>query len=415
VGAWSFAQFPFGPFLQFGGIAVLLFLYHDAAAVAGGEPYDADRLSDELDRTRMDGPLSKHLRHPFDVVYVRATLRVATVSAPAVVGVAVPSLLGPVPVFLWCLAIFTCGQRIEELLHVMVHNAPFRTKPQAPLAVRLFVSFCHHLTVFFVFPVHAKIYAWYWVQHNMNHHVENMGPEDTGCVVHYDRTSFLDLCRFAFAVTLDVMFGAFIIPYLRRHGRRAGLRKITRGLLTYYIGVGIVALFTWPAALMLVLARVDTGVGVASIKWFWHGLADPDDVQNIYRNSITMMEDDGTPLASLGSLEQHAQHHYKMGRHWSLYADDYRHTDWSEMEPGNVILPTPLPTMLGHMFARRYQDIGRLFVQLTPSWSEHDLRELVAHRLSPMRPVDRSATYQSLDRWVSAAASRTLVGPYSPR
>lgn len=335
------------------------------------------------------------LKDRVNAIFIRHIIGNSVVMAAALVALALPSDVSYLSVSFYFLALLLVTPHHERLDHTDIHNRNFRSSHLT--GIRRWIVRLTELYLRWVLnPMCGRIPHFYRAQHVFIHHVENNGPADVQTTVHGDRTSFFHFCACALRFGLSWCFGIDVMRYLYR-ARRVECWRLLAGFALWFCMLGLLAVHNPGAALVLLAARFMSGLPVAVYTFFWHGLVDVEDVDNVYRSSIDLVSPD---LA--GSANLHIRHHRYSGEHWSRQnnADEVRYKDrWRNDEPVLIRVDANPVLFVSALLTRRFDLIAKLVVPVPGHFkSQPELEELVRRRTVPLAEHASSRMRQSLDR-----------------
>ena len=191
---------------------------------------------------------------------------------------------------------------------LMLHNTSHR-----PPCSRRFRAL-NHFIPWILGPFYGESPQSYFVHHVGMHHPEHNMEADLSSTIRYQRDSVFAFLHYFFRF---LFFGIFeLAAYLHKRGRRALLRKILVGELSYYAVVAALAAYSWQATLVVFVAPLlIVRFLMMAGNWGQHAFVDPVDPGNSYKNSLTCI--DSRYNWRCFNDGYHIGHHLKATMHWS--------------------------------------------------------------------------------------------------
>ena len=156
--------------------------------------------------------------------------------------------------------------------------------------------------------------ATFAIGHSINHHKFNNGPADVVSTADKPRDEWLALVAYVPRFALYACNLSTVVQFLSEGKRDVALRTV---LGTAYYGVWMYLVARWvsPAFSMLYIFYpfLEQSLMLSGINWSWHAFIDPNDVENEYVQSITILG--GT--VNVLNEDSHVVHHQYPGVHWS--------------------------------------------------------------------------------------------------
>jgi fatty acid desaturase len=296
--------------------------------------------------------VTPHLTDARDVVVVQDILK-ASVLALLGLSLFVPG------VFSWWLAALYLVLLIPRLgpLAIIVHLTSHRMLFKRPWR-RLNAYVPWFLVLFYgITP------GGYFAHHvGMHHPEENVGP-DSSKTLRYRRDS---LGSFVLYLLRFVAFGKWeLIAYLHKKQKLKILRRFLLGELIHKTVIILALLIHWQAALAVIIAPyLILRYGLMMGNWTEHAFIDPDEPENPYKNSFTLvnchynraMYNDG----------YHCTHHIRQGAHWADLPGDFEKDFSSYVQHQAVIFDgiRGLQVMWCHLMLRRYDVMAKHLVSI---------------------------------------------------
>ena len=292
------------------------------------------------------------LNDPRDAVVVQDVLK-AAVFVPLGIALFVPG------VFSWWLAALYFVLLLPRLgphaviVHLTSHRMLFNRR------FRRLNTYVPWISVLF-FGITPGGYASHHV--GMHHPEENVEP-DTSATLRYRRDSLasfmLYMLRFATIGKLE------LTAYLVKKQRRKMLRRFLLGEFIQKSVFILALLIHWQAALVVVIAPyLVLRYGLMMGNWTEHAFIDPDEPENPYKNSLTLvncyynraMYNDG----------YHCTHHIRQGAHWADLPGEFEKDFASYVQNQAVIFDglRGLQVVWFNLMLRRYDVLAKHLVSI---------------------------------------------------
>eukprot|EP00535_Pseudo-nitzschia_heimii_P007547 CAMPEP_0197187262 /NCGR_PEP_ID=MMETSP1423-20130617/15565_1 /TAXON_ID=476441 /ORGANISM="Pseudo-nitzschia heimii, Strain UNC1101" /LENGTH=530 /DNA_ID=CAMNT_0042638803 /DNA_START=37 /DNA_END=1629 /DNA_ORIENTATION=- len=236
---------------------------------------------------------------------------------------------------------------------------------------------------YFIGFFHGVIPGPFTVSHIYNHHKYDNDCDDVYSTGAYPRDSFLQYLRYVYVFFLY----ALNISSIRKFYSEGLMDKTfscVAGSLYFAFGLFLCAKFVSPLfALMYVFYPfVEANILLSAVNYTWHAFIDPDDPDNDYVNSTTILDAMNFTLDE----EYHVVHHQYSGIHWSKNQELYdRHIEDYKKCTATVFQGTNIFVIWGMIINKDYDGLCDFFVQYEEDESKRlsrdDLKELLKTRL----------------------------------
>lgn len=356
--------------------------------------------------------LGKRLRQPLDIYFVRLTFCSSLLLIVPFLLIVFPQTVSLPTIIIYLFVLLRTATMQENIIHYDVHNHFFRWKHLKVRRERDIFQFLNGYVNLVVPLLSCRFPYHYTVEHLVIHHAENNGWDDVQSTLRYDRKSFLDFCEFALSLGLQVTFSFSWYAYLAKRNLKKPIRLIIKGQIIRYSTITILLFFNPVAAALLIFVPILSGVPRAVSIFFWHGLVDTKDPNNIYTNTINIDEQTGMGFG------WHVEHHLRPGTHWFNQTAQARQ-DTSIYGSNGVITYIPTPELqhlfLQAMWRRRFDLLAERCLP-TDNHQHGTLASLIETRTYPLVPSNQPSWYRNFDLLLGRIASGALPGsfPTSP-
>jgi len=215
------------------------------------------------------------------------------------------------------------------------------------------------------------------IGHSVNHHKYNNGPGDMVSTCDKPR----DEWRWLIAYIPRFMLYASNVSTTWQFYKE-GLPKIAMktvlGTAYWLLFIGLVARAYggWFSFAYIVYPFLEQSLMLSGINWVWHAFLDPDDVENEYVASITIL---GGTINVLNE-DSHVVHHQYPGVHWSSHGKLLtKHTQGYAKAQGSVFYGTHTFELLALILMADYDKLAERFVGHLPANAEADLFGVGTH------------------------------------
>jgi len=220
--------------------------------------------------------------------------------------------------------------------------------------------------------------------HIYNHHKYDNDKDDVYSTGAYPRDSFIEFVRYVYIWFLY----ALNISSIRKFYQEQRMERVVRSIggTVYYCG-GVLLVYHWVGSFYFVFfyllyPMIEGNILLAAVNYTWHAFIDPNDHDNDYVNSVTILDGLNFTL----SEEYHVVHHQYGGAHWSKNEELYlKHLPDYKKHTATVFQKTNLFVVWGMIVAKDYEALTKLFVQLEDDTSKHlspqELAQLLKVRL----------------------------------
>jgi len=230
---------------------------------------------------------------------------------------------------------------------------------------------------------HGVIPGPFTESHIYNHHKYDNDMEDVYSTGGYPRDSFKQYLRYVYIWFLYALNFSSIRKFYSEGLMDKTFRCIA-GCVYFLFGLSACAYFVSPLfALMYVFyPLVEANVLLSAVNYTWHAFIDPDDHDNDYVNSTTILDAMNFTLDE----EYHVVHHQYSGVHWSKNQELYeRHIEDYKACTATVFKGTNIFVIWGMVVNKDYDGLCDHFVQYEEDESKRlsrdELKELLKARL----------------------------------
>lgn len=219
--------------------------------------------------------------------------------------------------------------------------------------------------------------------HIYNHHKYDNDSDDVYSTGAYPRDSFGQFLRYVYIWFLYALNISSIAKFFEE-GKNSRAWRCIAGCAYYAAGVGLCARLVSPvfACLYIVYPLVEGNILLGAVNYTWHAFIDPNDPDNDYVNSLTILNGLNFTLDE----EYHVVHHQYGGVHWSRNKELYeRHVEDYKKHTASVFKDCNLFVIWGMIVAKDYDGLADNFVQYEEDESKRlsrdELKELLKQRL----------------------------------
>ncbi len=238
----------------------------------------------------------------------------------------------------------------EAHMYGKLFSEPLRTWLGLQFAYNYFIGFFH-----------GVLPGPFTESHIYNHHKYDNAVDDVYSTGAFPRDSFRNFLHYVYVWFLYALNISSIVKFFEE-GRKERAFRCIAGTMYYMAGLAL----TWKLvnaqfALVYVLyPLIEGNILLSAVNYTWHAFIDPDDHDNDYVNSVTILEGLNFTLDE----EYHVVHHQYGGVHWSrnkeLY---YKHIDEYKKTTATVFEKCNLFVIWGMIVAKDYEGLAEHFVQ----------------------------------------------------
>jgi hypothetical protein len=236
---------------------------------------------------------------------------------------------------------------------------------------------------YFIGFFHGVIPGPFTESHIYNHHKYDNDPEDVYSTGAYPRDSFKQYVRYVYIWFLYALNISSINAF-QKEGKTDRALRCVAGVLYYVAGLLVCSKYVSPLfALMYVFyPLVEANILLSAVNYTWHAFIDPDDHDNDYVNSTTILDAMNFTLDE----EYHVVHHQYAGVHWSRNQKLYeKHIEDYKKCTATVFKGTNIFVIWGMIVNKDYGGLCDFFVQYEEDESKRlsrdELKELLKVRL----------------------------------
>ena len=265
----------------------------------------------------------------------------------------------------------------STLIHKEGHQPRGLFKPRFRFLNRFFGSF---LGIFY-----GHVPESYPIGHLRIHHKYDNGFDDVTSTLALDRTQpaawLVYLRQFALYWT-----GISIVYHFYRRGKLEQARKMIGGMVLFYGTITAFMIYDVRFGFAyLLLPHLSTILYLAAINYTWHAFADPDNPDNDYVASLTIV--DGQ--YNVFNEDFHVAHHLHPQMHWTeVDRHYYNNIDLYRQNMATVFRDTQTFEIFIWIMMRRFDRMAEHFVDLTGKLSHEQKKALLVWRMQPLKPAE---------------------------
>ncbi len=227
-------------------------------------------------------------------------------------------------------------------------------------------------------PLYGHIPEAYPMGHLRIHHRHDNGPEDVATTIHLDRTQpahwLIYLRQFAGFWT-----GFSIVRYHLQHKNWKNARRMMSGMMAYCLAFSLLLLIDpWFAFAYFLLPLLCVIIYLGAINYTWHTFIDPNDPDNDYINSVTILRGH----YNVFNEDYHVVHHQRPQLHWTEAPNHFQENiEAYRKNRASVFADTQEFEMFMWIITKRFDLLADHFVDLEGDLSKEEIKALLIHRM----------------------------------
>jgi len=214
--------------------------------------------------------------------------------------------------------------------------------------------------------------------HSINHHKYTNSPKDVVTTADFPRDSFLNFVPYITRFGLYALNISTVIEFWSDKNYSYVFKMIAGS--AYYWTFFAVMLKISPifAVAYVGYPLLENVLILACINWCWHAFVDPEDPDNDFAASITILEGKVNVL----NEDYHVVHHQYPAQHWSLNPELYaKHLPEYPSNKATMFRGTHVMELFFLIILRKYDELAEKFVDLSNKMTLKEKRELIISRL----------------------------------
>jgi len=228
--------------------------------------------------------------------------------------------------------------------------------------------------------------------HSINHHKYNNGPYDVISTADKPRDNFRNFICYLPRFILYAVNVSTIVQFFKE-GQYNVCFRMFMGNAWWAIWFFAFAYYSPQFAFWYIAFPIgENALLLSCINWTWHAFLNPEDPEDEFVGSITIL---GGPIDVLGE-DLHVVHHQYPGAHWSTHEQRYKHhldLDEYKKGPATVFQDTHAFEVFALIVLREYDELARKFVDMSETMSHEEKKATLQRRLracwwGPRRNLD---------------------------
>jgi hypothetical protein len=317
----------------------------------------------------------KILRDARDLPALRLMVSLTLTAAPILITQLILKKPQPLLVVAFYLALY--GSKFQRFVRMFSASHLEAHRPQG-----YFTGACHQVfgryLEFFLGFFYGNIPELGRTAHVRLHHKENSGPDDTRNTIGYDRTSRLDFLWYL-ADNMWTVLGLAPFAYFWARGDAKNWQRMLRGMALYYAYFAALFIYDWRIGLLYALVPMLCMNFINAITaWVQHAFCDPENPEDYFANSVTVMDD-----VNFMNEGYHLCHHHRSAMHWTEMPFHFERLRDRMRDAGSLVF--------------RDLDFMGLFLELTL----FRRMDVLAEKLIPWEPMSHEQKLALLTRRTS--------------
>eukprot|EP00756_Hemistasia_phaeocysticola_P014463 Hpha_TRINITY_DN15338_c0_g8::TRINITY_DN15338_c0_g8_i1::g.89038::m.89038 len=216
--------------------------------------------------------------------------------------------------------------------------------------------------------------------HSINHHKYNNGPHDVISTSDKPRDNFRNFMCYLPRFILYAVNISTIAQFFREGNYKVCIRMLL-GNAWWAAWFLTFASFSPQFAFWYIVFPIgENALLLSCINWTWHAFLNPDDPEDEFVGSITIL---GGPIDVLAE-DFHVVHHQYPGAHWSTHEQRYQHHlasgEYSK-GPATVFKDTHAFEVFALVVLREYDELARKFVDMKGGMTHDEKKAILQQRL----------------------------------
>jgi len=223
----------------------------------------------------------------------------------------------------------------------------------------------------------------YFYHHIAMHHAENNLEEDLSSTMKYRRDSLKSFCKYLFSFYFLVVFE--LSSYFRKRNRKKFASRVVAGEV---IAILLIIFLTYAnakaAIVVFILPIIFSRFAMMAGNWAQHAFIDPQNPDNIYKNSITCINT--TYNLKCFNDGYHIGHHLRPAMHWTDMPKDFLQ-NIEKYKQNDVVIFKGLDyfQIWFLLMIKNYKFLSKRFVSLSdPTLPIEKIQELLKERTRPV-------------------------------
>ena len=247
------------------------------------------------------------------------------------------------------------------------------------------------------------------IGHSVNHHKYNNGPSDVVSTADKPRDEWRWLIAYIPRFMLYACNVSTTYQFIKEGLPKVAAQTVA-GTLYYLAFAALVARLygPWFSFAYIIYPFLEQSVMLSGINWVWHAFLDPDDVENEYVASITIL---GGTINVLNE-DSHVVHHQYPGVHWSAHPKLLtKHSGLYKQSLGSVFYGTHTFEMLALILLADYDKLADRFVGHLPDNAESELFGCGTHDKTKVARPTCPLTHEQAKELIKARLRVCWWGP----
>lgn len=313
----------------------------------------------------IDGMLLPHIKNPEDVSLLRTMMVATTIGLSIIIATITVSLYAAllyIPYYLIFMGPVTLA------MHNIAHRPMMKKKGVDRIIINLGSATLGYAP------------DGYSAHHLSMHHKEGNAHSDLSSTMKYQRDSFLHFLHYYFTFLILGPFTLF--SYLKKRKRKRIYQRFIIGEASWWIFIGIVAVFNWPAAILVfAVPTITTRFLLMAGNWAQHAFIEPEGWEDQY-SSVTTFVNSGYNKRCFND-GYHLIHHLKPAAHWTEMPKRFEEVLPKVLERNSLVFDgIDYFVIWALLMTKRHKFLASKLLYL-----ELDLDEkiaLIKHRLKPI-------------------------------
>jgi len=249
----------------------------------------------------------------------------------------------------------------------------------------------------FVGLFYGTVHRNYSVSHTKVHHRWHNDLDDVHTNIDLDRSKLTSLVLYLPRFLNSWTGVSSLILFLKR-GEFQYAFDHAMGMLYYYSVLGCIGLFIgWDFMFAyFVIPFLESVTFLAVIAYLWHGFVEPEDPDNQYINSMTILNGKDNVFGE----DYHVVHHHAPSVHWTLTEQHYKdNIEHYKANNATIFRDTEQGELIAWLFAHDWEKMADHWVDLSGKLTRDEIIAMLKRRVTYRKPMNTLGGWAGFKAW----------------